>query len=313
AGPGGLAAAGTSLVILSALVAHICRLDVPYLEAAIRHSERRTQRFARMRGGGGTFGASTSTVRRVPMFPHLAGAGPVAWRQIQELVRNPRGVLMLLAIVGLVSAAAIRVPFLGGRDPLLGVALGRTRRFLVPFLPLLMGENLACDFRRDLDRMGQLKSWPITPLAIAAGQIAPAAAFATAVQVAGVVLLVLATSALSTRLTLLLLGLMPVVSWVALCVDNLLFLWMPYRTVPHDPLDVPLVASASAAALCNVGVLAAILGGTRARGTVAQGSAASRVMAVAAPLFCLLSGCAGGTLAVANAFRRYDVARHAPV
>ena len=174
-------AAGTSLAILAAFVAHICRLDVPYLEAAIRHSERRALRFARMRSGGGTFGASTSTVRRIPMFPHLAGAGPVAWRQIQELVRNPRGILMLLAIVGLVSAAAIGVPFLRGRDARLVVDMGRTGIFLVTFIPLLMGENLACDFRRDLDRMGQLKSWPISSLALAAGQIAPAAAFATAV------------------------------------------------------------------------------------------------------------------------------------
>jgi len=306
-------AAGTSLAILAAFVAHICRLDVPYLEAAIRHSERRALRFARMRSGGGTFGASTSTVRRIPMFPHFAGAGPVAWRQIQELVRNPRGILMLLAIVGLVSAAAIGVPFLRGRDARLVVDMGRTGIFLVTFIPLLMGENLACDFRRDLDRMGQLKSWPISSLALAAGQIAPAAAFATAVQVIGVLTLELATSALSAGLTLLVLGLMPVVSWVALCIDNLMFLWMPYRTVPEDPGDVAFVGRTFATALFKFIVLVAILGATLAIGNVALSLSGSRVVAVAAPLFCLLSACVYGTAAVASAFRRYDVARHAPV
>ena len=144
------------------------------------------------------------------MFPHLAGAGPVAWRQIQELVRNPRGVLLLLSIVGLVSAASILIPWLRGGDPDLTVRMGRTGIFLVTFLPLLMGDNLACDFRRDLDRMGQLKSWPISPLALAAGQIAPAAAFATTVQVIGVLALAVATSAISRGVTLLVLGLMPV-------------------------------------------------------------------------------------------------------
>jgi hypothetical protein len=305
--------AAASLAILAVLVAHVCRLEVPYREAAIRHSERRALRFARMRSGGGAFGASTSTARRVPMFPHLAGAGPVAWRQIQELVRNPRGVLLLLSIVGLVSAAVIVIPWLRGGDPDLTVRMGRTGIFLVTFLPLLMGDNLACDFRRDLDRMGQLKSWPIRPLALAAGQIAPAAAFATAVQVIGVLTLVVTTSAISRDVTLLVLGLMPVVSWVALCIDNLLFLWMPYRTTPEDPGDVAFVGRTFATALFKFTVLTIILGATLAIGGAALNATGSRVAAVGVPLVCLLSACAAGTLAVANAFRRYDVARHAPV
>jgi hypothetical protein len=310
--PAWVASAAASLAILAALVAHICRLDVPYREAAIRHSERRALRFARMRSGG-AFGASASTARRVPMFPHLAGAGPVAWRQLQELVRNPRGILLLLSIVGLVSAAAILIPVLRGGDADLTVRMGRTGIFLVTFLPLLMGDNLACDFRRDLDRMGQLKSWPIAPLALAAGQIAPAAAFATAVQVTGVITLAVTTSAITPAVTLLLLGLMPVVSWVALCIDNLLFLWMPYRTVPEDPGDVAFVGRTFATALFKFAVLMGILGAALGIGGAALSLTGSRVAAVGVPLLCLLSACAGGTIAVADAFRRYDVARHAPV
>jgi hypothetical protein len=305
--------AGMSLGVLGVLIVHMCRLEVPYREAAIRHSERRAQRFARMRSGGGAFGASTSTARRVPMFPHLGGAGPVAWRQIQELVRNPRGVLLLLSIVALVSAAAVLIPLLRGGDPELTVRMGRTGIFLVTFLPLLMGDNLACDFRRDLDRMGQLKSWPIPPLALAAGQIAPAAAFATAVQVIGVIGLVITTSAITTGVALLILAVMPVVSWVALSIDNLLFLWMPYRTVPDDPGDVAFVGRTFATALFKFTVLTGILGATLAVGGAALSFTGSRVAAVGVPLFCLLAACAGGTIAVANAFRRYDVARHAPV
>ncbi|MGH7336673.1 MAG: putative ABC exporter domain-containing protein, partial [Myxococcota bacterium] len=307
-----LAYACASLAILAALVAHICRLEVPYREAAIRHSERRALRFARMRSGGGAFGASTSSVRRVPMFPHLAGAGPVAWRQFQELARNPRGVLMLLSIVALVAAASIGIPWLRGGDPFLVMRMGRAGLFLVVCMPLLMGDNLACDFRRDLDRMGQLKTWPVPPLALAAGQIAPAAAFATAVQLFGVLAL-MGVAAMPLAFTLLVLGLLPAVSWVALCIDNLLFLWMPYRTVPEDPGDVAFVGRTFATALFKFSVITIILGATFLIGVEALNATRSPVAAVGAPLLCLLLACAGGTIAVANAFRRYDVGRHAPV
>jgi hypothetical protein len=300
--------------ILAALITHICVLRVPYREAAVQQSERRVKRFARMRSGGGAFGASSSgSARRVPMFPTLGGAGPVAWRQLQELVRNPRGIALILSTVGLVVAAVIGIPILREGDPDLVVQLGRTGIFLVTFLPLLMGDNLACDFRRDLDRMGQLKSWPIAPLALAAGQIAPAAAFATSVQALGVTVVFLATSAVTPGIALLVLAILPVVSWVALCLDNLLFLWMPYRTVPEDPDDVGFVGRTFATALFKFAALSAILGGSLGLGVVALSWTASPAAAVGLPVAALLVACVAGTVAVASAFRRYDVARHAPV
>ena len=96
-------------------------------------------------------------------------------------------------------------------------------------------------------------------------------------------------------------------------IGNLLFLWLPYRTVPEDPGDVAFVGRTFATALFKFTVLTAILGATLGIGLAALSFTGSRVAAVGVPLFCLLSACAGGTVAVANAFRRYDVARHAPV
>jgi hypothetical protein len=299
--------------ILAALIAHICLVRVPYREAAIQQSERRTLRFARMRSGGGAFGASASTRRRVPMFPSFGGAGPIAWRQIQELVRNPRGIALILATVGLVVAAVIGIPILRDGDPDLVVQLGRTGIFLVTFLPLLMGDNLACDFRRDLDRMGQLKTLPISSVALAAGQIAPAAAFATAVQALGVTVVVGATHSVPLGIAVLVVAILPVVSWVALCLDNLLFLWMPYRTVPEDPGDVGFVGRTFATALFKFTTLSAILGASLGLGVVALSWTASPVAAIGVPVVALLLACVAGTVAVASAFRRYDVARHAPV
>jgi hypothetical protein len=307
--------AGVSVAILGLLIAHICVLPVPYREAAVQQSERRASRFARMRSGGGAFGASRSAshARRVPMFPMFGGAGPVAWRQLQELARNPRGVALILSTVGLVVLAVIGLPLLRGGDPDLIQQLGRTGIFLVTILPLLMGDNLACDFRRDLDRMGLLKSWPISPLALAAGQIAPAALFATSVQAIGVIAVFVATGAVSGATLSLVLLLLPVVSWVALCLDNLLFLWLPYRTVPEDPGDVGFVGRTFATALFKFMSLAMILGGSLGIGLGVLQWTASPVASLLAPISVLLAACVGGTLAVAIAFRRYDVARHAPV
>jgi len=94
---------------------------------------------------------------------------------------------------------------------------------------------------------------------------------------------------------------------------QLLFLWMPYRTVPEDPGDVAFVGRTFATALFKFTIVTSILGGTLAIGSVALTLTGSRVAAVGVPLFCLLSACLYGTLAVASAFRRYDIARHAPV
>jgi len=309
-----LANAGAATALLVLAIAHICALDVPYREAAMRQSERSARRFARMRSGGGAFGAGRARqARRIPMFPDLGGSGPVAWRQLQELVRNPHGIALLLSVVGLVTAAAVGVPWLQGAEAEQMARMGRSGIFLVAFLPLLMGDNIACDFRRDLDRMGQLKSWPLAPLAVAAGQIAPAALFVTAVQLTGIAALLWATAPLSPALSLLVLGLMPVVSWLALCIDNTVFLWMPYRTVPEDPGDVGFVGRTFATALLKFCALALVLGSAL---VVSWGSlqlSGSPRVALAVPVAWLLAACAAGTAAVASAFRRFDVTGDAPV
>ena len=82
--------------------------------------------------------------------------------------------------------------------------------------------------------------------------------------------------------------------------------------MPDDPGDVAFVGRTLATALFKFTVLFLILAITYSIGLTAYYTG-SRVAVVAAPLFSLLVACAGGTLAVANAFRRYDVARHAPV
>ncbi|MEM7409570.1 MAG: putative ABC exporter domain-containing protein [Myxococcota bacterium] len=294
--------------ILAALVTHIVVLDVPYREAAVTQSERRQRRLSRMRSGG-VFDTGPSTQRRVPMFPQLAGVGPVAWRQTQELARNPRGILLVLSVVALATSASLGIPWLRGGDPSLIVPLAFSGMFLATALPLLMGDNLACDFRRDFDRMDLLKSWPVPPLALAVGQLIPAVALATTIQAAGVLALVSLTGVLSFSWALVWLAVLPVVSWIALCIDNWVFLWLPYRTVPDDPGDVGFVGRTLGTAMVKFLGLALVLGAVLASGQLALVATQSPWAAIGVPIVSAGFACAAGAVAVAHAFTRFDVTR----
>lgn len=236
-------AAALSFAILAAIVAHILWLDVPYRDTAVAGTERFSRRLANMRGGGGSFGVSARRVRtRLPMFPRLAGVGPIAWRQLLELIRNPRGVVLVVVVVVVSAGGALGGPLLRGAagEPFpTGFALVAV--FMATWVPLLMGENIACDFRRDYDRMPVLKSWPVSPLAVATGQIAAAAGFAASIQLVAVWAIAAISGALPAWLVVAAPVLLPCVSWIAVSLDNLLFLWLPYRNVPEDPGDVGFV------------------------------------------------------------------------
>jgi hypothetical protein len=91
------------------LGAGTCLMDSDYHATALARSLERKKR-RRVRGGAGAYGPSVrSAWLRVPAFPHLRGAGPIAWRQCVELARNPRRI----------------GPRVGGRR---GLGAGRSRR-----------------------------------------------------------------------------------------------------------------------------------------------------------------------------------------
>jgi len=306
--------AALALALLAAIVSHILWLDVPYRETAIAGTERFSRRLANMRGGGGSFGVSAASVRsRLPMFPRLGGAGPIAWRQLLELIRNPRGVGLVVGVVAITAGGSLAGPMLRGAEgepfpP--GFALVAV--FISTWIPLLMGENIACDFRRDFDRMPILKSWPISPLAVATGQIAAAAGFATLIQLAAVWFIAAVSGALPVWLVLAAPVLLPAVSWVAISLDNLLFLWMPYRNVPEDPGDVGFVGRTFALTGLKFLSISLLLTGAFGVGYITQVATASRVMAVLVLAGLLFAACVVATLLVARAYRRFDVSRDLP-
>lgn len=170
--------AGAALAIDLALFAAIMRLDTNYLEAAAAAGEKVYDQQQRFRRGDWMPGLKVAGSRsRVPPFPWLGGAGPIAWRQLVTLLRRaPKLAFMLL--LALCTMAPIL--FLGRRLPnvqaVLFPALGWTTIMLLAALRF--------DFRGDLDQLPWLKSLPLRPLPMAAGQLVVPVAVLTLFHVA---------------------------------------------------------------------------------------------------------------------------------
>ena len=307
-------AAATGCVLLL-LVAHMCLLEAGYGEAALERSQRAQSQRRRARRAGALF-ASEPTLRvRLPRPPRLEGSGPVAWRQGLALARNPRGLLLVLALIGLWCGLAVGAQVVAARAegtelPLGSIAVGAVA--LVVLVPLLMSDNLAFDFRRDLDRMDALKALPISSLALAAGQTLAPVLFATGVQLLGIAVIALATGALSALHCLLLALALPPFNWMASSIDNTLFLLLPYRTVAEDPADVGFVGRFMVAMALKLLVLGAVFGGIALVAGAIHRASGSLVLTGVSVALALLSACAPGTVAVAWAFRRFDVSRDVP-
>lgn len=306
----GLAAVG----VLVALVEGIVRLDVAYAEAAFVRSRAFERTRSRMRSGGGSLAGGPSSARvRLPRFPRLGGAGPLAWRQCLELARNLRGVVSMIVVMGVAIAVAVLAPVLGDDDPERTAAAARIGVGVVVLMSIVLTQNFAFDFRRDVDRMTALKALPLPSLSVAAGQLVAATLFTTLLQVAGFAIVGATTEAFAPRVLVALALPLPALSWAAVCVDNAIFLLWPYRSVPEDPGDMGfmgrnMVIMAGKVALVGLLVVAAAFGaGMVARrvggGALAAGAAAAILLAIA---------CVPLTRLVAWAFDRFDVSRHVP-
>ena len=134
----GLLALGIDLLLVAAVV----RLDANFLEAAVVASQKRYEAIQRMKSGGTMTVGRRFTLRwRVPFFPWLGGAGPIARRQTIHLLRGSLRFLMFMGLVvlgvsiGLLAVGgavrkAVRGNACGGRA-MGGVVRDRRRRSTV--------------------------------------------------------------------------------------------------------------------------------------------------------------------------------------
>jgi ABC-2 type transport system permease protein len=214
---------GLALLIDVFMLAVVIGLDANYLETAAAVSQRRYDRLHRARRGGiGMMTARSTAGLHVRPLPWLAGAGPVAWRQLVGALRSSRGLLLLLAIIA-VSASTVILSHHGNRASALGPVIGTGI-----WINLLFVTMLRFDFRDELDRMDLLRSLPIRPAAIAAAELITPVLVLTIMQ--GLLLIamgiarmmplpfIFAAAAFTVPFNLLLAG-----------IENLLFLMFPLR------------------------------------------------------------------------------------
>jgi len=308
--------AAIAAAILLAEIGLMMLFDVAYNEAALSNARKRQQDLRRMRSGGGKFaiaGAKRSGLS-IPRFPFWRGAGPIAWRQCQEMTRNFHGAVMIGVFIFMWIGMFFILPAMkGGRKEGLPSFEVMMPLVMILIMTPMMTMNFAFDFRRDLDRMTILKSLPLSPRAIAAGQLVPMTLLLSFWQVLGVITLAILSGQIPPALlTGILLILLPL-NWVVGSVDNIIFLLLPYRTVSKDIGQLPFMGRAMIVMFLKMLVLAVVGGLCTLLGyliwEITGGSAIPTAIAVAGFLGVV---CIPLTLAVAVVFRGFDVSKDLP-
>ncbi len=293
-------AAGLDALLLTGLI----WLDAEYYEVVETVSQRMHQRWRQWHRGRLVVESAAAAGIRVPRFPRWGGAGLLAWRQLSTAARTCRRNLLLLVLTAACVGPGLVVAVQRGLSP--GTALGVVLTISI----ILMPRVLLFDFRGDLEHLDYLKSLPFRPSSVVLGQTLTPVLLSIAVLVVLLGGAVLAAPDAHQRW---LLGLaLPMIvpfSFFHYAVENLLFLWFPWRVVPVGRMDFEFFGRTL---LETLGKLTAWLGCGLAAAWLAvvvyRATGGSLVLALTS---CWLFVLACGTLvtwAAAWRFQRLDVA-----
>ena len=171
-----------ALAINAATVLLIFRMDANFLQASLAASQKRYAWLERAKRGGGIPALSQRSNPRFGLrpFPRVAGAGPIAWRQLLELMRNSGRLLYVLPAILAMLAPVLLVGRHGSEFSAIGMMV------MVGFMMSMM---MPMGLRTDLLHIEVFKSLPITSGAIVWGSITSAVFYPTVVQVVAVAVL----------------------------------------------------------------------------------------------------------------------------
>jgi hypothetical protein len=310
----GLAWGGISAALILGVATAAMASRVDFRERSLVSSARRFERLRRMRASRTGYAPASGPARRrlpVPSFGFLGAAAPLARRQVFELGRGLRTLWGLLFTAAVAFFYVIVMPGLlddGSPGPVLGITLV----VLVVVFPMLGSGNFSIDFRRDLERMAYLRSLPLPPLAVAVGQVFTSAAVIAGVNLA---LVVLAAALAGWRVApdlaaMAAAGAVPV-AWLAVTLENWLFLLFPTRTQADGGQQNAFLGKQIIKLLFKtlmLGVVAAVAGLAAAGGAWVAGpwGAAAGVVLI------VLLACAGATALLARAYRGFDFTVDSP-
>jgi len=212
----GLAALGLSIVaVLSGTV-------IGLHAATTRLVVRRARRLYHERTEVLPARAAADGSLRLSSVPYLQGAGALAWRQLVG-ARRQWGSLLTAMIAPAVLASA---PCFVIADP--NVAILVTTGTVAFYTFLLLPTALRFDFRRDLDQLATLKSLPLSPGAVALGEIFAPVLIATLFQCVVLGFAIAARSLPPYYLAVAILTMIPL-NVLVFALDNVIFLLYPYR------------------------------------------------------------------------------------
>ncbi|WP_420128951.1 putative ABC exporter domain-containing protein [Longimicrobium sp.] len=304
-------AASVALVMATAGAALLMRVD--FRERSLVSSARRFERIRRMRRGRG--GLASAAVPRnrwlpVPSFAFLGAAAPIARRQAYELGRGLQTLGALAFMAGMAFFYVIGLPrWLGSEG---SGELGTSLVVLAVAFPLFGTGSFSVDFRRDVERIGYLRSLPLRPVTVAVGEVFVAAAIIALVNLLLLGIAVWMVDApVEPRMGLLAAAVALPVAWLAVTLENWLFLLFPTRMQADGGqqsafVGKQLIKLFFKLVLLGIVVVAAGLMGM-AGGWVADtaGAAAGAVIVVAL-------ACWGATLLLARAYQSFDLTVDTP-
>lgn len=210
------------------------RLPIDYREHSLETSDKIAQRLTQVRRGG-LFSAGRASKRTTTWkFPRLFGRSPmgaVAWIKLVSIVRKARGTLFMGVLI--VTLVTIFVSFIhGGSSDGVSQADTLGGSALIGFLGIVyLSGALRFDFRADLDRMVQIKAWPVSTRRIFVATLLPEVLLISLLLGLGIVARMLALRAFYFSALLIPLVL-PLFAYAWLAVDNAVYLFAPVRFVP---------------------------------------------------------------------------------
>lgn len=156
----------------------VFQLDQNYLEVSLQVSQKLHKRVAQVRRGGSVFVSKSKEVKKsFRAFPRMNGVGTIAWRQYLLANRNMGSWLFTFFLM---MAASIGAYFFTREiEPatLIWIVLG-----ILIYFSLFITQYIKFDFRSDLDQFDWLKQMPVSPAAIATGEIVIPVVFLTLLE-----------------------------------------------------------------------------------------------------------------------------------
>lgn len=305
-------AASLALVVATAAAALLTTVD--FRERSLVSSARKFDRIRRMRRGRGGLASMAAPKNRklpVPSFAFLGAGAPIARRQAYELGRGLRTLGALAFMAGMAFFYVVVMPrWLGTGEG--GGELGTSLVVLAVVFPLFGTGGFSVDFRRDVERIAYLRSLPLRPTAVAVGEV-----FVAAATIALMNLLLLGVAIwmvdgpVQPRMAVLAAVVALPVAWLAVTLENWLFLLVPTRTQADGGQQSAFVGKQLIKMLFKLFLLGIV---AVAAGLMAMAGAwvADTAGAAAGALVVVALACWGATLLLARAYQGFDLTVDTP-